>query len=108
MRMALGIDKDDASEEIPSWLTAENAKTVLTAPCIKALTPDLGCWYCRPTPKPAEPTGDSADAASNSVAGGDDTPVATDAGSASRSAESGAVSGESAVGSDTSSPTEGE
>lgn len=37
--------------EVPTWLSAAHAEAVRHAPCIVSLTEDLGCWYCRPTPK---------------------------------------------------------
>ena len=56
MRAAFDLPSDGGTAEgvgmVPTWLTAANAETVRKAPCINGLDEDLGCWYCKPTPKP--------------------------------------------------------
>lgn len=59
MRAAFDLQGDDTDDVVPTWLTDANAKVVKASPCINNLTPDLGCWYCKPTPKPADPQTDS-------------------------------------------------
>ena len=56
MRAAFDLPSDGGTAEgvgvVPSWLTSANAEAVSKAPCINELVEDLGCWYCKPTPKP--------------------------------------------------------
>ena len=56
MRMALSLPDDgkplEGVGEIPSWLTADNAKALTGAPCMREVLLDMACRYCKPTPKP--------------------------------------------------------
>ena len=58
MRAAFDLPSDGGTAQgegvVPTWLTKSNADTVRKAPCINGLIEDLGCWYCQPTPKPAD------------------------------------------------------
>ena len=56
MRMALSLPSDGKAlkgvGEVPSWLTDDNAEALRGAPCVRDVTMDKACRYCKPTPKP--------------------------------------------------------
>jgi hypothetical protein len=57
MRIALDIELPLGQKflhgkgEVSTWLTAENAVTVKSSPCISGAELDLSCQHCKPTPK---------------------------------------------------------
>ena len=85
MRMALALPNDGKPlrgvGEVPSWLTDANAKILADpkAPCMKGVVVDKACRYCKPTPKPKQPSSDAttAAAAGAEAAGSAGEPAAT-------------------------------